>query len=212
MALPSTRRYSNSGDSCYACSIRCKPVDEITAGPYPVDPTYGGPEYETLYAFGSSCGIGNLSAVAYANQLCNMYGMDTISCGATIAWAMDCFEKGLITERRYRRSGSALREYHGHAPTGGEHCPPDRFRQPACRRFRPGGRQARARHAGTGRGGQKQELPAHMPTTKPGLGLIYAVNPFGADHQSSEHDPAYTFYPDRARQLGLEKPQAGNLS
>ena len=54
---------------------------------------------------------------------------------------------------------------------------------------------------------KKQEMPAHMPQLKPGLGLIYAVNPFGADHQSCEHDPAYNFYPDRARQLGLEQPQ-----
>jgi aldehyde:ferredoxin oxidoreductase len=43
---------------------------------------------------------------------------------------------------------------------------------------------------------------------KPALGLIYAVNPFGADHQSSEHDPAYRFHPERAMQLGLEQPQA----
>jgi len=55
---------------------------------------------------------------------------------------------------------------------------------------------------------KKQEMPAHMPHFKPALGLIYSVNPFGADHQSSEHDPAYHFYPERAKQLGLDHPPA----
>ncbi len=85
-------------DTCYGCVVRCKRVVEVTDGPYRVDPRYGGPEYETLATFGAYCGIDDLEAIAYANQLCNMYGMDTISCGATIAWAMECFEHGLITQ------------------------------------------------------------------------------------------------------------------
>jgi len=88
-----------SRDTCYACAVRCKRVVEIKGGPYPVDPRYGGPEYETLGTFGSYCGIDNLAAIAYANMLCNMNGVDTISCGATIAFAMECFEKGIITEK-----------------------------------------------------------------------------------------------------------------
>ena len=52
---------------------------------------YGGPEYETLSTFGSYCGISDLEAIAYASELCNDYGIDTFSCGATIAWAMDLF-------------------------------------------------------------------------------------------------------------------------
>ena len=74
-------------DTCYACTIRCKRVVEVIDGPYKVDPHYGGPEYETTSTFGNYCGVNDLAAVAYANQLCNQYGMDTISCGATIAWA-----------------------------------------------------------------------------------------------------------------------------
>ena len=84
-------------DTCFACATRCKCVVEITEGPFLVDPRYGGPEYETLATMGSYCGVSDLAAIARANQLCNMYGMDTISCGATIAWAMDCFEQGLLT-------------------------------------------------------------------------------------------------------------------
>ncbi|HSJ58626.1 MAG TPA: aldehyde ferredoxin oxidoreductase N-terminal domain-containing protein, partial [Anaerolineae bacterium] len=84
-------------DTCYACVVRCKRVVETEWQGHPVDPHYGGPEYETLATFGSYCGIDDLAAISYANQLCNMYGLDTISCGATIAFAMDCFERGLLT-------------------------------------------------------------------------------------------------------------------
>ncbi|MEM5775148.1 MAG: aldehyde ferredoxin oxidoreductase C-terminal domain-containing protein, partial [Anaerolineaceae bacterium] len=63
-----------------------------------VDPRYGGPEYETIATMGSYCNVDDLAAICYANQLCNMYGLDTIACGATIAWAMDCYEHGYLTK------------------------------------------------------------------------------------------------------------------
>jgi aldehyde:ferredoxin oxidoreductase len=194
-------------DTCYACAVRCKPVVELEGELYPVDPTYGGPEYETLFALGSSCGISDLAAIAHANQLCNMYGMDTISCGSTIAWAMDCFEKGLIT----REDTGGLDLHFGNAAAMVRLVEDIAHRSGFGNLLADG--SARAADV-LGRGTRdlvmavkKQELPAHMPTTKPGLGLIYAVNPFGADHQSNEHDSAYTFYPDRAKQLGLDSPQ-----
>jgi aldehyde:ferredoxin oxidoreductase len=86
-----------SRDTCYACTVKCKRVVEVTEGPYRAEPKYGGPEYETLSTFGTYCAIDDLEAISHANQLCNMYGMDTISCGATIAWAMNCFEEGLLS-------------------------------------------------------------------------------------------------------------------
>jgi aldehyde:ferredoxin oxidoreductase len=66
--------------------------------PYEVDPIYGGPEYETLAALGSDCGIGDLKAIAKGNERCNAYSMDTISTGSTIAFAMECYERGLISK------------------------------------------------------------------------------------------------------------------
>ena len=83
-------------EGCWACAVRCKKIVKVDE-PYQVDPRYGGPEYETLGAIGSNCGIGDLKAISYANQICNAAGMDTISAGSTIAFAMECYEKGLIT-------------------------------------------------------------------------------------------------------------------
>ncbi len=196
-------------DTCYACTVRCKRVVEVTEGPYKVDPLYGGPEYETLATFGSYCGINDLVAVSYANQLCNMYGMDTISCGATIAWAMDCFERGLITVED--TGGVELRFGNADAMV--------KMTELIARREGFGDLLAEgSARAATkiGRGTQDlvvavkgQELPAHMPQVKRSLALIYGVNPFGADHQSSEHDGSYKSYPDRMAELDLMDPQPG---
>ena len=129
--------------ACYACSIRCKRVVK-SEGEYQVDPHYGGPEYETLSALGSNCGIGDLRAVAKANELCNRYGLDTISTGASIAFAMECFEAGMLTTRGHRRAGAALRQRRGDARAGGEDRQARGHRRPAGRGKRPGGRADRA--------------------------------------------------------------------
>ena len=83
-------------DGCFACHVRCKKVVKFDE-PFTVDPEYGGPEYETLAAFGPDCGINDLKSIVKANERCNAYSLDTISTGSTIAFAMECFEKGLLT-------------------------------------------------------------------------------------------------------------------
>lgn len=196
----------NKRDTCYACTVRCKRVVETDR----VDPRFGGPEYETIATFGSYCGIENLKAVAYSNQLCNLYGMDTISCGATIAWAMDCFERGLLSIDE--TGGIDLRFGNSEAMVA--------MVEKIARREGFGDvlAQGSARAAEIiGRGSEelvvaakKMEAPAHMPQVKRSLGLIYAVNPFGADHQSSEHDPSYKGFPDRMAEIGLTDPQPGD--
>ncbi len=198
-------------DTCYSCSVRCKRVVEITEGPYKVDPHYGGPEYETTSTFGNYCGVDDLAAVSYANQLCNQYGLDTISCGATIAWAMECFENGKITtedtggiELKFGNADAMVKMTEMIAKGEG-------FGQILAL-----GSAGAAEKIGRGTEeflitSHKQEAPAHMPQMKRSLALIYAVNPFGADHQSSEHDPAYegksVSYPDRLELLDLTTVQ-----
>ncbi len=79
--------------SCYACAVHCKREIAIEGRPSP----YGGPEYESVGAFGSCCGVGDLVTVAKANEMCDDYTLDVISTGASIAFAMECFENGLLT-------------------------------------------------------------------------------------------------------------------
>ncbi len=86
-------------ETCYACVVRCKRVVEAEREDFKLDPYHGGPEYETLATFGSYCGVDDLEIVCLANQICNEQGVDSISCGATISFAMECFEKGIITTK-----------------------------------------------------------------------------------------------------------------
>ena len=82
--------------ACFACPISCS-RDTKTAIDG-VEYITEGPDYETIYAFGSSCGISDPAVIIAADRLCDDYGMDTISCGVTIGFAMECFEKGLISK------------------------------------------------------------------------------------------------------------------
>jgi aldehyde:ferredoxin oxidoreductase len=83
-------------DGCYACPVRCKQIFSAET-PYKIDPRYGGPEFETLAAFGSLCGVGQMEAAPKAHELCNRFGLDTVSTGAAIAFAMECFQNGLLS-------------------------------------------------------------------------------------------------------------------
>ncbi len=105
-----------SMESCFACSVRCKKVVQVEQrredagttskgqpiavdprGRYSVDPRYGGPEYESLASLGANLGVDDLIAVCKSNEVCNSLGMDTISAGSTVAWAMECYEKEVLT-------------------------------------------------------------------------------------------------------------------
>lgn len=81
--------------ACYGCPVACGRHTEILDGPYKGEHG-GGPEYETIGAFGSKCFVDDLNAITKANYICNRNGLDTISTGQTIASAMEWFEKGLI--------------------------------------------------------------------------------------------------------------------
>jgi aldehyde:ferredoxin oxidoreductase len=202
-------------DTCYACVVRCKRVVEIKEGAYRVDPRYGGPEYETIGTFGSYCGVKNIAAIALANQMCNQYAVDTIAAGATIAFAMECFEKGVITkeqtnglELRFGDADAMLKALGMMLNGEGEFG--KTLGQGSERAAKIWGKGA-DEYLITVKGA---EAPAHMPQAKRSLGLIYAVNPFGADHQSSEHDPYYEegvadLNLNRLKLIGLSEPQPG---
>ncbi|MGB7093118.1 MAG: aldehyde ferredoxin oxidoreductase family protein [Anaerolineales bacterium] len=208
---PEGKQDREGRDTCYACTVRCKRVVEITEGKYQVDPLYGGPEYETTSTFGNYCAIDDLAAIAKASELCNKYGMDSISCGATIAWAFEAFNEGKLTladtDGLDLSWGNAdamvqLTERIGQREGFG-----DLLAEGSERAARQVGRGTEA-YLITFKG---QEAPAHMPRVKRSLAVIYTTNPFGADHQSHEHDPAiegdFEFYSDRMAVLGFSEGQ-----
>ncbi|MBA7504293.1 putative oxidoreductase YdhV [subsurface metagenome] len=92
-----SEKYLTRTHACYACPIACKRVVQVKEGPYKGD-EQAGPEYETCCTFGTLVMNNDLEAVIKINEMCNRYGLDTISCGSTIAFAIDCFENGVITE------------------------------------------------------------------------------------------------------------------
>lgn len=81
--------------ACWKCAIACGGLTEVKDGPYKSD-THK-PEYETLGAFGTACLNDNLESINLCNELCNRFGLDTISVGGTISFAIECYENGLIT-------------------------------------------------------------------------------------------------------------------
>ncbi len=194
-------------DTCYACTVRCKRVVEIKEGPYKVDPRYGGPEYETTSTFGNYCAIDDLAAICKANEICNKYGMDTISCGATISWAFEAFNEGKLT----------LDDTDGLDLSWGNAESMVKLTERIAKREGFGdllaeGSERAAKKIGRGTESylitfKGQEAPAHMPRVKRSLAVIYAANPFGADHQSHEHDPVieddFEYYTERLAVMGF---------
>ncbi len=179
-------------DTCYGCPIRCKWIVSVEDEDYPADPKYGGPEYETNGAFGSCIGVDDLRVVSHANHLCNAYGLDTIGTGVTIAWAMESFERGVLTtedtdglDLRFGNADAAIAMVHKIAR-----------REGLGDLLSHGSRYAATK---TGQGSlawavqiKGQEVAMHDPRVKYGHGLGIAVSPTGADHMHSVHDSGYT--------------------
>ena len=193
-------------DTCQVCPIDCKQVVSYEDQEYPdnpyirsdffhkikIDKAYGGPEYETLAGFGSACGIDDLLAIAKANESCSRWGMDTISLSMTIAFVMECVDKGLLTAE----------QTDGFLPRWGDaHAMLEAVDRVAHRRGF-GDKMAwgsKRLSAWIGSDAEAltvevkgQELPMHEPRLKQALGVGYATAPVGADHQMNMHDTAFT--------------------
>ncbi len=90
-----TEKYLVKPRSDWCCLQRCARYTSVKEGPYKYEG--GSPEYETQSALGSRCGNDNLESVLFGHHLANQYGMDTISLGGTISWAMEAWDEGLLT-------------------------------------------------------------------------------------------------------------------
>ena len=177
-------------DRCYACTVRCKQVVS-SEKPYSIDPTYGGPEFETMTSFSAICGCDNVYAMCKAHELCNAYGLDTISTGATIAWAMECFDKGILTEADTEGSKIVfgdhevmLKSIHMIANREGFGDLLAEGSAVAAKKVGRGTEQLSMSVKG-------QEFAMHEPRSKMGLAYHFALSPTGADHIQAEHDGAF---------------------
>ncbi|MBN1248807.1 MAG: aldehyde ferredoxin oxidoreductase family protein [Anaerolineae bacterium] len=199
-------------EGCYACAIRCKKMVKAD-GPIALDPDYGGPEYESIGALGSTCGVNDILAVSKATELCNAYSLDTISTGVTIAFAMECFERGLISleqtggiDLRFGNGDAVIQMVEMIARREGIG---DLLAEGSLRASRAIGHGSEA-WAVQAKG---QEYPMHEPRLKRGMAIGYAISPTGADHCHSLHDTGLV-HPDeqgftqngRLRGMGVLEP------
>jgi len=170
--------------TCYGCSVACKKEAEVKDGPFKMAKGPS-PEYETVATFGSMCLNADIESIAKANDICNRYGMDTITCGATIAFAIECFENGLISasdtdglELTWGNASAivAMTEKIG--------------KKEGLGALLAEGSEVSARRLGGNAPDflttiKRMEAPMHDPRSAHGYALAYAVSPRGACHEAS---------------------------
>ncbi len=173
--------------SCYGCVVGCRKRIKADA-PHPVSDALGGPEFETLSTLGTNLDLTEITAVARANELCNEYGLDTITMGGLAAYVFESMENGCLSPEK--TDGRTL----------GFGKPEDLFWliEETARRNGVGDVLAEGFQAAIAYFGAEtapyalhckgQGLPAHMAQFKPSQALMYAAVPIGGDHMSSEHD------------------------
>ncbi|MDJ0783050.1 MAG: aldehyde ferredoxin oxidoreductase family protein [Desulfosarcinaceae bacterium] len=170
--------------TCYGCRVACKKNAEVKEGPFKMAKGPG-PEYETVAAFGTLCLNPDIESVAKANELCNRHGMDTISCGATIAFAIDCYENGLISTQET----DGLELSWGNAAAIVAMVDKIGKKEGFGAILAEGSARAAA---AIGQGAaallttvKGLEAPMHDPRSAHGYGLAYGVSPRGACHEAS---------------------------
>jgi len=179
-----TEKYLVRAKSCFSCPIACGRVTRISEGPYQGEGE--GPEYETIYALGSNCGVGDLAALTKANYVCNEMGMDTISMGATIACAMEMYEKGIIDDSV---TESPLGFGDGRALV--ELCRKTALKEGFGADLALGSKRfaEKYHHPELAIVSKGQEFAGYDPRGEKGMGLAYATSNSGASHMRG--DPAY---------------------
>jgi len=178
------KRFWIKHKACHSCPINCGKLGVVRSGRY-AGTVVEGIEYETLALIGANCGIGNYEAVAYANLLCDMLGLDAISTGNVIAFAMECYEEGILTEKEteglklnFGNEESAIRliekiarrEGLGDLLAEGVKRASEKLNS-RCRRF--------AMHV------KGLELPGYDVRASPGMGLAYVTADRGGCHTRS---------------------------
>ena len=168
--------------TCYNCIIQCWKYTHVESGKYKVD-ELAGPEYESIALLGSDCGVGSIEAVAHASMLCDDLGLDTISTGNSIAFAMECYERGLLTAE----DTDGLELKFGNADAEIEMVKKIAYRKGLGNLLAEGVRRASKK---IGDGSERfamhvkgLEIPGYDPRGAFGMALAYATSDRGACHQ-----------------------------
>ena len=178
-------QFQTESTACYSCPIRCRKILQIKEGKYLYDRVEG-PEYETLIAWGAMMGLDlDMSTAVYFNEMCNAYGFDTISSGASAGYAFYLYNLGIITEKNtgglkltWGNIDAAIELLHQIGKNQGFGA------------ILAGGTKRMAQKYGRPIGEAVQtkglELPMHDPRAFHSMGLVYATAPRGADHNKSD--------------------------
>jgi len=189
--------------TCPACPDAHYRIVE-TSGRYITDPDYGGPEYETCASFGSLCMNDDLEVIAKANELCNKYSLDTIAAGVSLSFAMECYEKGVITKNdtggidlSWGNGDAIIEMIHKIAKREGIGDVLAEGVKRAAEKI-GGGSEAWALHV------KGAEIPMHEPRGKKGMGFTYATSDRGASHLQVYHDDSFESETNVAPEIGLD--------
>ncbi len=201
-------RFLKKTATCAYCVVACKRIIQIDEGPFAVSEGPG-PEYETVAAFGSLQGSSDLAAVCKAGRVCNDLGMDTISAGATIAWAMEAYEKGHLTDEQ---TGGIPLLWGDMETVVNRVLPLMASREGKLGDLLSTGSAAAARAIGKNSleytaQSKGLEAPMHDPRGGHGHALSYAVSPRGACHvQTAMHfmETGACDYPEIGFEFDLE--------
>ncbi len=173
-------KYNAGKYACANCPLGCGAHYSVKEGKWPA-PDTDRPEYETLGAFGAMMLNSNAESVIKCNDICNKYGLDTISVGATIAWAMECYEKGIITKKETQ--GIELTWGNADAIVEMTQAIAD---QKDFGKILALGSEAAADKLGKGReylqNARGIELPMHDPRFAPGFARTYRYDPTPGRH------------------------------
>jgi aldehyde:ferredoxin oxidoreductase len=166
---------------CFGCPIGCGKLSKVKQGPY-IGTTVEGPEFETIGLLGSNCGIHDIDSIVKANELCDDLGMDTISAGGVVGFAMECYERGLLSENIL----GGLQLTFGNSVAMLETLRMIAYRENVGDFLAEGVKRA-AEIIGKGAGDlavctKGLEFPAWDPRGAVGMGLAYATSDIGATH------------------------------
>ena len=213
------RKFIQKNQGCFFCPTNCKQIIKpVKKNGVELEGIYGSPEFDGAVALGPNCGITDTPVILKAYELCNSYSLDPTSLGATVSFAMECFERGIISEKdtnglklNFGNKEVLLKVIELIAQRSGIG---DILADGSYRAAKVFGKEAEKFAIQS----KKKELAMHDPRAKASLGLGYAVSPIGPDFAVIEHDSDFNFsapqkFIDEAGPVGIyERLPAESLS